>query len=149
MSLVKKLTNWRNIAPEVSMGVGSKGLAFLTGKIAESTGLSSEISSVLIPTMNSGGALVGKLSGFYFCNLDLKAKDFVGFKKDLSKITKIMIPYQMATYLLNSAVLYGLQKGEILDCSDNSLITLGVVTGVDSVCSIGRYFVENKCDILK
>jgi hypothetical protein len=148
MGLVDILKNPKNIIPEVTMSIGADGFAFGSILISNYFNFSESESSVFIPFMKSSGALIGKIGGYVFCHRELIEEDFEKIKSDLSKISKIMVPYQILNYCVQSATLYGLQKSELVN-TDDTLNTMGVIIGVDAVCSVGRYFFEHKYGIIK
>lgn len=148
MGLVDIIKNPKNTIPEVTMALGNGSFALTGILLSESFGLDETESSIFIPLMKSTGALVGKIAGYGYCHKELFEEDLDSIKKDLKKISSIMIPYQIINNCVQTAALYGLQKGNVLD-TDNPISTMAVIIGVDTVCSFGRYFFEHKNGILK
>jgi len=149
MGLVNIITNnSKNIIPEFTTFLGNMGFTKIGVNVSTGFALGEAGSSVLIPFMKSTGALAGKVIGYGVCHKDLMEEDYDEFKSKLKTITNIMIPYQVFNCFANSFALYIAQNNYNLDSSDLTA-TIGLTIGVDTVCVIGRYFVEHKLGIYK
>lgn len=145
---IRSVKNPKNIISEGSLSVGSYLSSGLGVYLSDSLDMDDATSSRFIASMQSSGAFVGKVAGYYFCNREMAKEDFKEFKKDVRNIATIFAPHQICVYLVNSEALFQLQSSGIIDNSDR-LETFIATMAITSVCSIPRYIVEKKFGILK